>query len=125
MNTEKQEIGHIEQPRHAKSILTGLVVGGLVGAGTMLLFAPQPGAKTRAEVQQGATHLREQVAETMKDKIAQVKTKANEIKGDVQIKAENLQHQGKDLVAKQLDRISHVAEAGKKAIQGPQDGNLA
>jgi hypothetical protein len=36
---------------------------------------------------------------------------------DMQTKAGDLQHQGKDMIAKQLDRVSHAAEAGRKAIQ--------
>jgi gas vesicle protein len=117
MNTKNPEFEYVEQqPSHARSILTGLVVGGLVGAGTMLLFAPQAGERTRAEVKGGATHLRDRTTEVVKDTVTQVKSKANQIKADVQIKAEDLQHQGKDLLAKQLDRVSHAAEAGKKAI---------
>ena len=118
MNTKNEEFEYVEQqPSHARSILTGLVVGGLVGAGTMLLFAPQAGEKTRAEVRDGATHLRDRTTVVVKDKVTQVKSRANQIKADVQIKAEDLQHQGKELIAKQLDRVSQAAEAGKKAIQ--------
>jgi gas vesicle protein len=117
MNTKNQELEYTEQPSHAKSLLTGLVVGGLVGAGTMLLLAPQAGARTRAEVREGAINLRDQTSETVKDKVTQVKSKANQIKADVQIKAEDLQHQGQDILVKQLDRVSQAAEAGKKAIQ--------
>ena len=119
MQTKNPEIEYVEeqQPSHAKSLLTGLVVGGLVGAGTMLLLAPQPGARTRAEVRDGAIHLRDHTTELVKEKVSQVKSKANQIKTDVQVKAEDLQNQGKDLLAKQLDRVSQAAEAGKKAIQ--------
>lgn len=122
MNINDQEIENTNKPaRSALSMLTGLVVGGLVGAGTMLLFAPQPGAKTRAEVQQGAIHLRDQTSETVKDTVTQVKSKANQIKADVQIKVGDLQHQGQDLIVRQLDRVAHAAEAGKKAILDSQD----
>ena len=58
MNTNTQEFEHIEQSGRTLSVLIGLVVGGLLGAGTMLLFAPQPGKKTRAELQVGALELR-------------------------------------------------------------------
>ncbi len=121
MNTNTQEIQHTEQSGHALSVLTGMVIGGLVGAVTMLLFAPQPGKKTRTELQTGALELRNRTAETMKDTITQVKTKANQIKADVQIKVQDLGHQGQDLLVKQLDQVSHAAEAGKKAIQNSQD----
>jgi Gas vesicle protein len=118
MNTKNQELEYVEQqPSHARSLLTGLVVGGLIGAGTMLLLAPQPGAQTRAEVREGALHMRDRASEVVKDKVTQAKTKANQIKADVQIKAEDLQHQGKHLLVRQLDRVAQAAEAGKKAIE--------
>lgn len=121
MSIENQEFEQIKQPNRVKSVLAGLVVGGLVGAGTMLLLAPQPGAKTRAEVQQGAIHLRDQATVKVKDKITEVKSKANQIKADVQIKVGDLQHQGQDLLARQLDRVAHAAETGKKAILESQE----
>lgn len=118
MNTKNQEFEYEEQSGHTITFLTGLVVGGLVGAVTMLLMAPQAGEKTRIELQSGALELRDRTAATMKDTITQVKAKANQIKADVQIKAQDLGHQGQDLLVRQLDNVSHAAEAGKKAIQG-------
>ena len=40
------------QPNYVGRIMAGMVIGGLAGAGTALLFAPQSGQKTRAEIQQ-------------------------------------------------------------------------
>lgn len=129
MDTENQELEpieeHEEQPGHAKSMLTGLVIGGLVGAGTMLLFAPQAGTRTRTEVQQGALHLRDHTSERVKDKVTQVKTKANQLRTDVQTRTDELQHQGRDLLTKQLERVSQAVEAGKKALQTSSNGREA
>ena len=116
MNTKKQKFEHAKQVGNTISVLTGLVIGSLVGAGTMLLMAPQPGKKTRAELQGRALELRKQTDTTMKATIKQVKSKANQLKADMQIKAKNLGHQGQDLLAKQLDHVSHAADAGRKAI---------
>jgi gas vesicle protein len=122
MNTNSQEL----EPKEKKSstilsALTGLVVGSVAGAVTILLFAPQPGEKTRAELKDGVSDLRHRTAETVNDKLTQVKSKASQIKADVQIKAQDLQHQGQDLLAKQLDRVSHAAEEGKKMVQASQN----
>jgi gas vesicle protein len=117
MNTKNQEYEYVEQPSHARSLFTGLVIGGLVGAGAMLLLAPQPGTQTRAEVRDGAMHLRDRTTEAVKDKVTQIKSKATQFKEDVQVKAEDLQHQGQDILVRQLDRVSQAAEAGKKVIQ--------
>lgn len=121
MNTLTQEMENTTQPSRAMSALIGLIIGGLVGAGTMLLFAPQAGAKTRAELQQGAIRLRDRTTETVKSTVTQAKTRANQIKADMQIKAGNLQHQGQDMLARQLDRLSLAAEAGKKAIENSKE----
>ena len=111
------EYEYTEEKGNTKSVLAGFVIGGLVGAGAALLFAPQPGEKTRTELQHGALELRDRTQETVKETITQAKSKANQIKQEVQIKAGEIQHQGKDLLAKQLDRVSQAAVAGKKAIQ--------
>jgi gas vesicle protein len=125
MNTKNnEELESVErQPSRAKSLFTGLFVGGLVGAGTVLLLVPQSGAQTRQEVRLGAIHLRDRTTEVVKDRVQQAKSKANQLKTDVQLKAGDLQHQGKDLLAKQLDRVAQAAEARKKAIQNHQSAN--
>jgi len=117
MNTENQDIELVEKSGNALTFLTGLFVGSLAGAITMLLFAPQSGEKTRIKLQSGAIELRDQTATTLKDTLTQVKSRASQIKTDVQIKAQDLGHQGQDLLIKQLDHVSSAAEAGKKALQ--------
>jgi gas vesicle protein len=121
MNTNNQEFEHKEQSGNAISVLIGMVIGGLVGAVTMLLFAPQPGEKTRAELQDRALKLRDRTATTVKDTMTQVKSKANQLKVEMQIKAQDLGHQGQDLLVKQLENVSHAADAGKKAIQSSEN----
>ena len=118
MNTNSQEFEHKEQSGNAISVLIGMIIGGLAGALTVLLFPPQAGEKTRAELQDGALKLRDRTATTVKDTMTQVKSKANQIKVEMQIKAQDLGHQGQDLLVRQLDNVSHAAEAGKKAIEG-------
>ena len=116
MNTKHDELEYTNNSGGAKSLFTGLVIGGLVGAGTMLLFAPQAGQRTRAELQEGVGQLRDKTSETVKVKLSQARTKADELKTTAQAKAGELQSQGQDLIAKQLDRVSELAEAGKKAV---------
>ena len=116
MNTKTQHVEYAETS-HAKSLVTGLLIGGLVGAGTILLMAPQSGEQTRTELQQGVNQLRDRTTETVKDKITLVKSKTTQIKEDVQDKANELQSQGKDLLARQLGRVAELAGAGKEAVE--------
>ena len=105
MNTENQPIEKIVSSGHATvAMLTGVIVGGLVGAGALLLLAPQAGKQTRAELQEGVEHLREQTTEKVKDTVAQVKSKASQLKVEAQAKAGDIQHQGQGLLVRQLDR---------------------
>lgn len=49
-----------------KGFLIGLLIGGAVGAGTALLFAPMEGAETRRKIADSS--------KSAKDKVAQVAT---------------------------------------------------
>jgi len=119
MNTQIDESTSMEKMTSGtKPVLTGLLLGGLIGAATMLLFAPQPGQKTRAEIRHGAIELRDRATTTVNDAVTQVKSRTGQITSDVKGKAEELKHRGQNLVARQLDRISQAAETGKKAIEG-------
>ena len=72
-------------------VLAGMVIGGLVGAVTMLLMAPQSGKRTRVQIQEKGIELRD--------------------------RATKLLHQGQELVADQIEYVTDVVKAGKKAIQ--------
>lgn len=98
--------------------LAGLFIGGLVGAVTMLLIAPQSGKETRESIKKGAIELRNQTTASMEGAVVQVRAKANQVEADVKDKAMDLKHQGQDMLVSQLDRVSAAAAAGKKAVQG-------
>ena len=91
-------------------VLTGMVIGGLAGAVTMLLLAPQSGKDTRKQIQDKSIELRDRTTELVEDTMAQVRTKANKL-------AVDLKDRGQDIAVTQLDHVSEAAQAGKKAIQ--------
>src|SRR5512134_1271607 len=101
----------------AKHVLTGIVVGGVIGATAMLFLAPRSGEEMRAEVRDKALELRDRTAATVKDKVSQVKSKADHLTDGVMGKAKGLKHKGQDLLVEQLDRASEAVEAARKAIQ--------
>lgn len=91
-------------------VLVGMLVGGLAGAVTMLLLAPQSGEDTRKQIQQKGIELRERTNEIVEDTLAQVRTGAQKVQM-------GLKDYGKLQAAEQLDHLSEAAQAGKKAVE--------
>jgi gas vesicle protein len=98
-------------------LLAGLMIGGLVGAGAMLLLAPQAGRQTRAEIQDGAMEIKDRTTESVRGAVSQAKTRAQQMASDVRGRAADLQNQGKDIAIDQLDRVASAAQSGKKSLQ--------
>lgn len=115
MNNEYQEVEH--HNNNILGVLGGVLVGGLAGALTMLLLAPQSGAKTRMLIQAKGIELRDQTTGMIDDAIAQVRSDTKKLTKDGRKKAKELMHQGQGLVIEQLEHVSDAAKAGKKAIQ--------
>ena len=93
------------------NVLVGMLIGGLAGAATMLLLAPQSGKDTRTQIQNKAIELRDRTTEVVTDTIAQVRTNASKLTAD-------LKDRSQAMAVEQLDNVSDAAQAGKKAIQG-------
>jgi len=109
---------HESDVNHPGSFFAGLLLGGLAGAGAMLLLAPQSGKRTRAKIQLKGIELRDQTAEAVEDAAAQARVKARQITANVREKAKDLQRRGQDMLDEQVARVSAVVEAGKTAVQG-------
>jgi gas vesicle protein len=103
--------------RSAKSVFTGLVIGGLIGAATALLMAPRSGEETRAEIRNKAVEYRDRTRDVVNDTVSQAKSKADELKEGVVEKAEDLKRRGKQTAAQQLDHVAKAAETGKSRVQ--------
>lgn len=98
-------------------VFAGLLVGGLVGAVTMLLLAPQSGEDTRTQIQEKGIELRDQTTGMLEDAIAQMRKDSKKMTVSGRRKAKELLEQGQALVVEQLDHVADAAQAGKKAIQ--------
>lgn len=99
-------------------LLFGSLLGGLAGAVTMLLLAPQSGKKTRKQIRRKGRDLREQTAETIEGSVKQARTKAHHVSTGIHDQAEDLQQRGQDIVGGQKERWLPVVEAGKTAVNG-------
>jgi gas vesicle protein len=100
------------------SVLSGLLIGGLAGAVTVLLFAPQSGKETRMQIEEKGIELRNRTTGIVEDAVARVRSNIDKIAFTGREKINQLKQQGQQLAAEQLDRVSEVAQAGKKAIKG-------
>jgi gas vesicle protein len=98
-------------------VFGGMLIGGLAGAVTMLLFAPQSGKKTRMQIQQKGIELRDQTTEMFEDTLALLRSESKKIARGGRRKAKELMQQGQDLVVVQLDHVSDAVQSGKKSIQ--------
>ena len=119
MKTHTHELEDVIQHRSnpAKPILGGFLVGSVIGVATALLFAPRSGQETRAEIRGRAVELRDRTTETVKDTVAQAKTKAYGLKDTVVEKAEEIKNRSKHTINRKLDDVSQAAETGKQKVQ--------
>src|SRR5512134_3243987 len=108
MIQENQEYRY--RANNTAGVLVGILIGGLAGAVTMLLLAPQSGKDTRRQIQEKSIELRDRTTELVEDTVAQVRTKANNL-------TVGLKDRSQELALKQLDHVSEAAQAGKEAIQ--------
>jgi len=98
--------------------LGGLLLGGLAGAGAMLLLAPQSGKKTRTQIRRKGRDLRVHTADAIEDGVEQVRDKAHQVTTGIHEQAEWLQQRGQDVIDQGKERFSVVVEAGRTAVNG-------
>ena len=102
---------------HGRAVVAGVLVGGITGAITALLLAPQSGKETRSRIQGKVADVRDRAGEKVEGTLEQIRARAQQVKLDVGGKASELKEKGRDALVGQLDRISAAADAGKKSIQ--------
>ena len=102
---------------HGRAVVAGVLVGGITGAITALLLAPQSGKETRSQIQGKVSDVRDRAGEKVEDTLEQIRSRAEQVKLEVGGKASELKAKGRDVLVEQLDRVSAAADAGKKSIQ--------
>ena len=98
-------------------LLAGLLIGGLAGAGTMLLLAPQSGKMTRAQIQQKGVELREQTAGALEDAVSQARLRARRLTASVRGDVEELQHRSHEAMDEQREHLATLIEGNEKSAQ--------
>jgi len=99
------------------AFVAGLFMGGLLGAGSMLLLAPQSGKDTRDQIQEEGIELRDQVTETVEGAVKQARGTGRHMAADLRKEAKDLQKRGRDALKDQVEIASQVVDDEKKAIK--------
>jgi len=112
MNTKERE----NTVNQFGSFVAGLLIGGLSGAGAMLLLAPQSGEQMRAQLQKKGKALHKQTTKAVESTLEQVRSKAREITDDVHDQAETLGQRGQDVIDEQRDNLGQSLKDLGKAV---------
>lgn len=91
------------------AFMAGFVIGGLVGAATALILAPQSGAETRAQIAMRSDEMRQ----AGEQQFADYKRKAGESVSDAQERARIVLDEGKHKIT------SSAQKNGPNAAQAP------
>jgi len=93
------------------AFFAGFLVGGLVGAATALLLAPQSGEETREQIRQKGIELQSKGEDTL----TEARAKAEAVAADIKRRAEELQRQSKVILEEGQRNLAQAVEQTKKA----------
>jgi len=104
--------------------VAGAVIGGLAGALTMLLMAPQSGERTRRQIRLKALKLRDQVAdnaegamEKAEESLDEALERVRKLRKETINRVDDVQQRGQDLLEEQRDRVKDAVAAGKGMVR--------
>ena len=106
------------------SFLSGLIIGGLVGAAVALLLAPQSGEETREIIRDKSIELKDRAVETAEEArqkaeaaAAEARVRADQLAHEAKIKADELKERGTHFIEEQKAKAVEVIESGKEAVK--------
>jgi len=103
------------------AFVAGFLIGGLVGAATALLMAPQSGEETRAIIQEKSIELKDMASTTAEDAIARAEAAAAEARAyaeDLRVKAEEAIASIQKAQDEAVDEIEDAAEEAVDEVEG-------
>ena len=99
------------------AFLAGFIIGGLVGAATALILAPQSGEQTCSQIREKGIELRDRAGEMAED----ARLRAEEAAVEARKRADELERRAKELYEEQRTRVTGAVEEGKKAALRKRD----
>jgi gas vesicle protein len=104
------------------AFLVGFIVGGLAGAVTALLLAPQSGEETRTIIKEKSIELKDKASETVEEAskkaeeaYLEARNRAEEWTKVAAQRLEEAQHKGSVLLEEQKAKLGDALQTGKKA----------
>lgn len=88
------------------AVALGFILGGAIGAGLAMLFAPESGRRTR---------------ERLRDFAADMRDKTVDLSEDLRDKAEDALDRGRGVYEEKKSILSAAVQAGKEAMQRERD----
>jgi len=105
------------------AFLVGFIVGGLTGAITALLLAPQSGEETRGVIKERAIELKDKAGVTMSEAYKSAEVAANDAVKRAEVllaqakeTAADLQKKGAVVIEEQKTRLTHMVSKDDSAI---------
>ena len=95
----------------AASFVTGFLIGGLIGAATALLLAPQSGEETRTQIRDKSIELKEKAEVTYAD----VQAKIEATTADLRVKVDELSAKVDEAIAQGKEKLAKKAPKGEEA----------
>lgn len=105
--------GHRREKRGGGGFLSGMIFGGLIGAGLGLFLAPRSGKETMEMLRTRGEELRDQMNTGLDD----ARQSAEHLVTDVSAKVDTLQQRGRDMVLENKERIERTAAAVKETAK--------
>ena len=100
----------------ALGVAAGVLFGSMIGAATMLLFAPQSGKRTRAQIQMKGIELRDLAAEKLEDTAAQARLESKKLAKSGRHKAKEIYNHGQELAKEQISHVTEIVKNGKHSL---------
>lgn len=96
------------------AFLAGFVIGGLVGAATALILAPQSGPETRAQIAARGEELRLAGQQQLHDYRQYAEGAVSDARGRVQESTSQIQERARIVLDEGKTKVSEVIEKGKE-----------
>ncbi len=96
-----------------KTVAGAFLLGGLIGAGIALLYAPKSGRETRRDISKTAKRIKRDAVELVEDTIQTV----DEFVGDVKERASDIIEQGIEISDAAKKEVVKSLEYGQKIIE--------